>query len=221
MSKGTGSCVAWLLFAVAIGSGSAVPAAGQLEVGASFDGFVNYPEPFQTNRRYCEPRGAGLTVSGGLRLGGVGEVELSNTLTFGVGDGNCAYADLAPIPSDTPYDQLRYPPSIPGASFAATHLALVLEPWPDGALSPRVKAGGGLLWNKELGNWLYGFGVRYRFGRHSLLTELEAWNLTFVRYVDTLIYRSATRSTETLATQEERENARPVAVRIGWRVGVG
>lgn len=196
------------------------PASAQIEIGASFDGFVNYPEAFRDGPSSCEPRGAGLTVSGALRLSGVGEVELSNTLTFDAGDNGCGIPLLAPLPPDTPYDALRYSPSVPGPSFTATHLAFVLEPWPDGALSPRVKAGGGLLWNKELGNWLYGFGVRYRFGRHSLLTELEAWNLSFDRYVDTFIYRSATGQTERLATTEERESARPVAVRVGWRVAV-
>lgn len=194
--------------------------AQHFELGAAFNGFVGYPTSFRTAGMSCGPQAVGLTGSAAWSPIGLGSLEFGATMTGGAGDRSCPVPLFAPTPPDQPFTQLRYPPALEGASLFATHISLVLEPWADRALSPRAKVGAGLIWDKELGNWLYGAGIRYRFGRHSLITELEAWNLTVERFVDTVIFRSATGQFETLGSETATEDERPVVVTVGWSVRV-
>lgn len=184
------------------------------ETTVALGSFVDYPRPFSDE--YCEQNAGGIAVTGAWRALHALSVDLTAIAVTGTGQQICAIPLFAPLPPDTPYEQRRYADNIRGSGLFATNVSAVFEPFPTSAVSPRARLGAGLLWDKELGNWLWGLGIRYRFGRHSFITDFEGWNLKIERFVDTRIFRSSTGMVETLSTESQTELSSPFFIMIGW-----
>ena len=107
-----------------------------------------------------------------------------------------------------------------GRSMFTTTLGLLVEPFHHGDISPRARIGVGRLWNKDLGTWFYGFGVRYRFGRHSLVMDVERWKLTMDASIQTRIFRS-NGGLEVLSSEPLEETEKPYQIRVGWEIEIG
>jgi hypothetical protein len=198
---------------------AAPPESGSFDVGVGLGAFVDYPPQFSDAG--CEGGVVGISTTGAWRALSFLAVEGSLSAATGAGGQTCAIADAIAIPPDTPYTDRRYAEGIEGSGFFATHLSVIAEPFAASPVSPRARLGVGRLWNKSLNNWLWGVGVRYRFGRHSLVMDVEGWNMEIDAEVQTLIYRSATSTTEILATEIVPETVRPYQVRVGWEVVIG
>lgn len=205
------------LFGFGILLGWATPGASQgFDIAVGLGTFVDYPRPFSDP--YCEENAAGVAVSGAWRALRTLSLDLTAIAVGGTGATVCALPLFAPIPPDTPYEQPSYGDHIRGTGLFATNVSAVFEPFPTSALSPRARIGAGVLWDKELGNWLWGLGIRYRFGRHSFTTDFEGWNLKIERTVNTMILRSATGTTELLSTDSYDDISSPFFIRIGWLI---
>lgn len=191
-------------------------AAQDFDVTVGLGSFVDYPGPF--SGPYCEQNAAGVAVSGAWRALRTLSLDLTAIAAGGTGTTVCALPLFAPIPPDTPYEQRSYGDHIAGTGLFATNLSAVFEPFPTAPLTPRARLGAGVLWNKELGNWLWGLGIRYRFGRHSFVTDVEGWNLKIERTVNTMILRSATGTMEVLSTESQDELSSPFFIKIGWTI---
>jgi hypothetical protein len=155
-------------------------------VGAGF--FVDVPEPFQ--EQYCEARAAGLGGSLGWRALDWLVVEGSALITGQLGGESCTVPALAPIPPDTPLVETSYDEGVEGVDFLATHASLVIEPFRDWSVSPRLRGGAGWIWQKNLPNWTYGAGLVYRFGLYALYTDVDRWNTPIDELQETVIYRT-------------------------------
>lgn len=210
-----------LLALVTLASAATIPTpttAQTFETTVALGGFVDYPRPFSDP--YCEQNASGLAVSGAWRAKRMLSLDLTAVAATGTGPQTCAMPLFAPTPPDTPFETRRYADAIEGTGLFATNVSAVFEPFPTAPVSPRARLGVGLLWDKELGNWLWGFGIRYRFGRHSFVTDFEGWNLKLERFVDTKILRSSTGHIETLDTDIHTELSSPFMLRIGWSYDV-
>jgi hypothetical protein len=198
---------------------TAVSEPGSFDVGVGLGAFIDYPTQFSDAG--CDGGGVGISGTGAWRALSFLAVEGSLSATTEAGAQSCAIADLAPPQPDSPYTSRSYAEGIEGSGFFATHLAVIVEPFAASPISPRARLGVGRLWDESLTNWLWGVGVRYRFGRHSLVMDVEGWNMEIDAEVQTLIYRSATSTTEILATEIVPETVRPYQVRVGWEVVIG
>lgn len=155
-------------------------------IGAGF--FVDVPEPFQ--EQYCEANAAGLGGSVGWRVLDWLVLEGSALLTGELGGETCAIPTLAPIPPDTPILETSYDEDVEGVDFLTTHVSLVIEPFREWAVSPRLRGGAGWIWQKDLFNWTYGAGLVYRFGRYAFYTDVDRWNTPIDELQETVIYRT-------------------------------
>jgi hypothetical protein len=141
-------------------------------------------------------------------------VEASAVVTGELGGRTCAIADLAPIPPDTPILETTYPSGVEGVGFFATQASIVLEPLAGYAVSPRARIGAGWIWQKELFEWQWGLGLRYRFGSYALVTDVDRWNVTISEFNETVIYRSGG-SREVLSSDTNDREYTPWVLRIG------
>jgi len=203
--------------------GSAAPAgaqvAGSFDFGVGAGVFIDYPSQFSDS--YCEESAIGVTGTGAWRALRFLAIEGSLSATTGAGEQVCAIPLGAPLPLDTPYTNRSYAEGIEGSGFFATHLSLVIEPFSTSPISPRARLGVGRLWHKSLNNWLWGLGIRYRFGRHSLVMDVEGWNMQIDSELETFIFRSATGTIELLSTETVSDTVRPYQVRVGWEIVIG
>lgn len=200
-------------------AGAAAPVRGQsfdLGLGAAF--YVDVPEPFSD--RYCSDSPAGLTGTAAWRALDWLAIEGNASVTGSVGGTTCAIADLAPIPFDVPVVQGTWPDELYGSSFFATHFSAVVEPFPSWSASPRARVGFGRIWDKDVSDRILGLGVRYRFGRHALVMDVDAWSFTVEEEVSTVIYRMDGPA-EILSTETIEHDFRPIVVRVGWEIALG
>jgi hypothetical protein len=165
------------------------------DVGLAVGRFADFPSHFSP--RYCEQDAGGVTGTVGYRLTALLTVEATATATVGVGDEFCAIPS-PPAPRD---GELFSRPVLDGAilgqSFFATHVAAMLEPLPDRALSPRV-----------------------RLGSNAIMLDVERWNLNFDLHRESLIYRDSG-AHELQSTEIIRQSPRPYFIRIGWERHIG
>jgi hypothetical protein len=162
--------------------------AQEFEVGVGAAFFSDLPEPFQ--EQYCETGAAGLGGSAAWRVVSWLLFEGSAVVTGEVGGQTCGIPGLAPLPMDTPIVETSSDPDLEGVGFFATQAAVVLEPLAGSALSPRARLGVGWIWQKELFQWQWGVGLRYRFGSFALVTDVDRWNMTIPELTETVIYRT-------------------------------
>ncbi len=212
--------ILWALAVVSAAAGPATLSGQTFDLGVNAGFFVDYPHQFSGD--YCEQGSAGLALSAAWKARPVLAVEVATVVTTGTPDQLCVLPlSVAPLPTDTPFERGRYADHILDGGLFATNLAVVLEPWPEAPVSPRARLGAGLLWDKELGNWLWGIGVKYRFGRHALTTDVEGWNLEIERFIETVIIPSSTHEPQVLSSYTVDETSRPLLIRIGWELSVG
>lgn len=201
------------------------PASGQesdrmrpVELGLAAGVFVDYPRPFVD--RGCLYEASALTAEARFWTHRIVAVETSMTVTGEVPGRDCAVADLAaPIPIGVPVRRTVYPESIAGHGFFATTLGIVLEPFRGSPLSPRARLAAGRMWDKELGFWLAAAGMRYQFGRHALVMDVERWKTSIDARLETVVY-DGSGGVEVQASEPLSSEYTPYLVRVGWSVGV-
>ena len=179
-------------------------------VGAGF--FVDVPEPFQ--EPFCDARAAGLGGSIGWRALDWLVLEGSALLTGQLGGETCTTPGLAPLPRDTPLVETFYDEDVEGVDFLATHASLVIEPFRDWSVSPRLRGGAGWIWQKNLFNWTYGAGLVYRFGLYALYTDVDRWNTPIDELQETVIYRTGG-GREVQSSETITRTYQPWVVRFG------
>lgn len=187
-------------------------------VGVTVGQFAHYPSHFSP--RYCE-QGAGA-VAGivGYRVATLFTVEATATAAKGMGELVCFFPQQ-PAPRDgSTFSRPVLDNAILGQSFFATSVAAVLEPFPARNVSPMVRIGGGRLWDKKLGNWFYGGGVRIRFGSNAIAIDAERWNLKFDLRQELLIYRDSG-AHELQSVEIIPQSPKPYLIRIGWERQIG
>lgn len=204
---------------IALVAGAFSPLQGQsfdLGLGAAF--YVDPPEPFTDSP--CDGAPAGLTGTASWRALDWLALEGSGSINASVGGTTCAIADLVPVPYDVPVVQTQWPDGLYGSSFFSTHLSAVVEPFSSGPVSPRARIGFGRIWDKGVGYRVLGLGVRYRFGRHALVTDVDAGSFTTREEEWTVVYH-ADAPPDILSRETIERDLRLLAVRIGWEVSVG
>jgi len=190
--------------------GSASAQEFEVGVGAAF--FGDLPEPFQ--EQYCETGAAGLGGSAAWRAVSWLLLEGSAVVTGEAGVQICATPSLAPLPMDTPILEVTTDPDLEGLDFFSTQAALVLEPLAGSALSPRARLGVGWIWPKQLFQWEWGVGLRYRFGSFALVTDVDRWNMTIPELTETVIYRTGG-GREVVSSETIDRDYTPWVVRVG------
>lgn len=200
--------------AAGVAAQSGLPRTPRFEAGIGAGVIVDYPRQFSD--AVCELNAMSFGADALYRpisfLGIEGSISISGTT-----EAPCIAVDVsrAPTPIGVPVSRRRYPSEVRGATSFATDLALVVEPFSTGALGPRGRVGIGRLWNKDLGTWFFGAGVRYRFGRHSLIMDLERWMIAIDAFDEVVIYQ-ATGAPTTVSSDPVTELERPYLVRVGW-----
>mgnify|MGYP006908241520 FL=1 len=210
---------ATLVGAALAGVAPAALEAQSYELGLGSVLYADYPEPF--GDPYCSEPQIGLGGSAAWHALGWASLEASSTISFGGGN-QCAIADfdLAPTPLDTPIDERRLEDGIRGGRLFESHLSVLFEPWRAAPVSPRGRIGYGRIWGKGLGEWVWGLGVRYRFGRHSMVTDLDWWTVGVPETYERVICPSSG-GREVLRSQRVTQSYTPFNVRLGWEVSVG
>ena len=187
-----------------------------LDLGLGAGTFIDYPAQF--SERHCPKEPVlGLWGTGTVWITSFIAVE-GGAMVAGGDDGQgCVFPTVPPLPSDTPYQQTVIDDQIREATFFSTTAALVLEPFHGSDLSPRGRIGAGKLWGKDLSTWYWALGMRYRFGRHSILMDVERWSFTIPARLETRI-RHSTGGLEVLSSVPTPQTERPYHVRIGWEM---
>jgi hypothetical protein len=207
------------LIAIALVTGACTPLQGQhLDLGLGAVFYVDRPETFTDSP--CDGAPAGLTGTASWRALNWLALEGSGSVNGSVGGTTCAIADLIPVPYDVPVVRTVWPDGFRGSSFSTTHLSAVVEPFSTGPVSPRARTGFGRIWNKGVGYRLLGLGVRYRFGRHAFVTDVDAWSFTTREEEWTVVYR-ADAPPDILSRETIEHDLRLFAVRVGWEVSLG
>lgn len=205
--------VVGLLFGAIPGDG-----AGQgIDFGVGVGFWLDIPEPF--SEPYCTESGAALSATGAVRPLPWLAIDLTASATGEVGPVTCAIPGLVPIPVDQPVRQRSYTRELRGMSFLATNMSAVVEPVPHWAVSPRGRLGVGRMWSKDINDWLWGLGLRFRFGRNALVMDLEGWKFTVEERLQTVIHRSDG-SVEVLDSELVERDFTPLFLRVGWELTV-
>lgn len=197
---------------------SASPVAAQsvtdpgITVGVSVGTFDDYPSQFSP--AFCTQEGRGVTGKVGYWVTSMLAFEASATLSGSRGEERCSFPGAPPPIDGGFFSRSVFDEDIPGRSFFATNIATVFEPLASRIVSPRVQAGVGRLWDKELGNWFYGGGVRVRVGPAAVVAEVERWNLSFDMRRELLIFRDSG-AHELQSFEIIPQNPRPYFFRIG------
>ena len=199
--------------------GLGAPVSGQaqetrgFDVGLAVGRFVDYESAFSP--RFCSHDLGVVSGKVGFWVTPRVAIEGSAAVSTGVGDEACFFPGV-PAPRDgDAFRRPAFPDGFIGTSFVATHLSAMLEPLPKSTLSPRVRAGVGRLWGKELGNWFYGGGLRFRLGSHAIVADVERWNFDYEFRSELLIFRDSG-AHELQSFEVIREEEKPFLIRIGW-----
>jgi len=202
----------------AVGAAAAPLAAQSFElgIGAAFHG--GYPEPFK--ELYCDGNRAGIGASAAWHALRWVSLEATSTYTTDTDGTYCAPDILAPTQLDTEITETRFDEGVRGGSYFASHLSALLEPWRQASVSPRARIGVGRIWSKDLSDWQWGLGVRYRFGRHSMVTNIDWWKVDVPETVELVIYPS-TGGRQVLDSERIVRSYQPFTVRVGWELSVG
>lgn len=213
--------VATVLSATALASDAAaqrgLPRSPTLEAGIGAGVIVDYPRQFSED--LCRPSalsfGAGAIYRPVPYLG----IEGSLVLSDATGQASCvvAEASFAPTPIGVPVRRTRYPSSVRGGTSIATNLAMVVEPFSSAPLGPRGRIGVARLWNKDLGAWFAGGGLRYRFGRHSLIMDVERWTIHIGAFDEVVVHEQSGGVT-IVSSDRVTVSERSYLVRVGWEV---
>lgn len=183
-----------------------------ISIGLGVGNFEEYPKQFSPT--FCEQEGRGITGKVSYWATAFLAVEASTTVSGSRGEERCFFPGI-PAPMDgSLFSRSVFDEDIRGRAFVATNIAAVFEPLPEQALSPRVQAGVGRLWDKDLGNWFYGGGVRFRFGSYAIVADVERWNLSFDMRRELLIFRD-TGAHELQSFEILPQSPRPYLLRIG------
>ena len=186
-----------------------------IELGLYGSGFIDYPSEFDEGG--CQQGAAGLGGEGrywptrwlGLEAGGL--------FTFSAGTMTCyePLALYAPIPVDTPFQRTVYGDELGRRPSFDSSVGIVLEPFRGASVSPRGRLGVARDWTRELNFWFIGAGVRFPFGRHALLMDMERRKYELERFSETVIFRSQG-GLEVLSSETETFERTPWMVRVGW-----
>lgn len=182
--------------------------------------FANYPQDFDSGA--CESKTAGVRATVMRWLTSAVALEGTATLTGSsgsIGGIACTDALAAPPTPDVPYERVVVDERIRGQTFFATNVAAAVDPLPDRHASPRLRVGAGRLWDKGLWTWTHGVGVRWRLGSHTIVADVERWNLGYDVRAETRV-RRVDDSEELLASAVRRRQPRPIFLRIGWEMRV-
>lgn len=217
--------VSWLALATLAGIGAVSEAAAQepgapgaVELGLAAGAFIDYPAPFVD--RGCLDEASALTGEARFWPHRVVAVEASMTVTGEMPGRDCALVEIgAPTPIGVPVGRTVYPEPIAGHGFFATTLGIAFEPFRGASLSPRARLARGRMWDKELGYWLAGAGMRYQFGRHALVMDVERWKLSIDARLETVVY-DGLGGVEIQSSEPTSFEHTPYLVRVGWSVGV-
>lgn len=187
----------------------------------SFGGgiFIDYPPQFASS--FCnEDRVAGINLGATYRVLSFLGLEGSVLATASVGEQICVLPGLPPVPPGEPFRTLSRPDELKGAGSVSTNFAFLVDPFHAADISPRGRIGWGRFWSKELWGWFYSFGVRYRFGRHALLMDVERWKLTWDVIEETRIRRPSGQL-DLLDSHQFEETEKPFQIRVGWEFEIG
>ncbi len=191
--------------------------ASDLSLGLSVGPFADYPSQFSP--RFCKQGAGGATGKVSYWATAFFALEASATVATARGDMECFFP-LSPAPNDgDSFSRPVFDDAIRGQSFFATNLAAVFEPLATRTVSPRVQVGVGRLWDKKLGNWFYGGGLRFRFGSNAIVADVERWNLSFDLRREVLIFRN-NGAHELQSFEIIPQSPRPYLIRLGWELRI-
>jgi hypothetical protein len=183
------------------------------DAGSAISVFTAYPDEFEDEQ--CDQRAGGFSAWLSGPMSHSVKLELSTTVTASVGGHRCALTAL-PAPSEGEvYSTDTLDDAIPGVSFFATNLAAVFEPARRAKVSPRLRVGGGRLWDKRIWNWFYGAEARIRVGPGAIVTGVERWNLGIDITRETYIWHEDA-DPEFQGSETVRRTSRPLMLRFGW-----
>lgn len=196
-----------------------LPRSPRLEAGVGAGVIVDYPTQFSEDA--CGPSAVSLGVDAIYRPVPFLGIEGSLVVSDASGGASCVAveASFAPTPIGVPVRRTRYPSSVRGGTSIATNLAMVVEPFSSAPLGPRGRLGVARLWNKDLGAWFAGGGLRYRFGRHSLIMDVERWMIHIDAFDEVVVYQQSGDVT-VLSRDRATVSERSYLVRVGWEVVV-
>jgi hypothetical protein len=200
------AAVAMVAAEVSVASVAAQETAGGIDLSASAGLFADYPGGLVTGAARDDTRGLAL--------------EASLVASFGIGEVSCAYPGAPAPPDGGLYNRATLDDQVAGQSFVATTLAAVLEPLPHSMVGPRLRLGGGRLWDKRLWTWLYGAGLRFNFGRNAITADIERWHLGYDLSLELWIYR-ADGPDELQRVEVLPRRSKPYLLRLGWTRTIG
>jgi hypothetical protein len=197
--------------------GQQIDAMPSVEFGIAAGVFIDYPHQFTDLG--CGDGAVGMGVEARYWFTGFLGVEGSVAWSGEPPGRSCAYG-VAPLPIGVPFEQTLHAEGIRGAAFFATTIGAVVEPFLGSDLSPRLRVARGRMWDKKLPFWSAGVGVRYKFGRHALLMDVERWKLTLDAQRQVIIVQPSG-EVDVLSSETVTSDETPYLVRVGWGFAIG
>ena len=188
----------------------------EVSVGGGF--FIDFPSPL--HERYCEGSVLSGEVTASRAVFPWLSIEASGSASGAMGSMMCATPALAPIPQDTEILEYGYAVERGPSIFTLRGLA-VIEPFAGWQPSPRLRVGVGGIVNKSLPLWTWGLGVRYRFGSHAVIVDLDRWRIGIEEWQERVIYPSTGARRRVLARDTVPRLFQPVVVRFAWSFELG
>lgn len=201
---------------VCASAASAQAAPSATEVGLVAGAFTDYPPAFAEDG--CEVHVRTLAADARYWPAEILAIEGAAIVSGSVGGQQCFRA--APWPIGQPFERVVYDDEIAGASFFATTLAAVFEPFRGADLNPRARLAWGRMWSKRLPFWLVGGGLRYKLGRHAILFDLERWKLS-IDATREVVIMPATGPIEIQSVEPVTFHEAPYLIRVGWTIAIG
>jgi hypothetical protein len=195
--------------------GQQIDAVPGVELGIAAGVFIDYPHQFID--RGCGDGAVGLGVEARYWFTDFLGVETS-VATSGEPPGRSCAFGVAPRPIGVPFERTTHPNA--GVGFVATTIGAVVEPFLGSDLSPRARIARGRMWDKKLSFWFAGVGVRYQFGRHALLMDVERWQLTLDTHRQVVIVQPSG-EVDVLSSEIVTSDETPYQVRVGWAFAIG
>ena len=188
------------------------------DVGLGVGRFVDYESAFSPTS--CEQDLGAVSGRVGYRVTSILAIQGSATAGVATGDEQCFLPGI-PAPRDGDlFRRAKFSDGFIGTSFFATHVSAQFELLPKNAFSPRLRAGVGRLWDKKIGNWFYGGGVRFLFGRNAIVADVERWSFSYDFRSELLIFRdSGAHELQSFEIFTEKE--KPYLIRLGFERRIG
>lgn len=192
------------------------PSAGTVDLGVFAGIFSDYPDRLKDA---CGQDIGTLGIQGGVLLTSQLAIQASTAVGGGINDGQGCPLPGPPIGPGATALRITLDEDLEGAGIFSSDVGVLFDLLPASAGSIHLKGAVGRMWNKKLNYWLLGAGLRYSFGGHAVVLDVERWSFSFDMLREVLLYDENLDFT-VVDSSTLREEANPYLFRLGYEIRV-